>query len=92
MTEGYYQQMPESLSQYCLRKVEEAREMFPRTPTPRMVAAAWDVVDKAKRGSGITRLMPGLGVVEIWEAMHDAATHDSQEPFSAGGGGDREAR
>jgi len=55
----------------ALREIE-------RHPTPAMIAAAWDVVDKARRGSGITKLMPGLGVREIWEAMYDAALKDRQ--------------
>lgn len=44
----------------------------PRIPTPAMIAAAWDVIDQQKRAAGISRLGPGLGVREIWEAMWDA--------------------
>jgi hypothetical protein len=43
-----------------------------------MIAAAWDLIDKERITSGIRRLMPGLGVREIWEPMHDAATGEKQ--------------
>jgi len=41
-------------------------------PTPEMIAAAWTVVDAQKAAGGLRRLGPGLGVVEIWNAMEGA--------------------
>lgn len=48
----------------------------PRTPTPRMIAAAWTLIEEDKRKKGIRSLGPGFGVREIWEAMYDAAEGD----------------
>lgn len=52
---------------------EDMVERVPRTPTPRMMAVAWAIIDREKRSRGIARLGPGLGVRELWEAMYDAS-------------------
>lgn len=64
-----------AMCQFLLDNSNKIREFLrsrklPRTPTPEMVAAGWEIVDKNRTGVG--RLGPGLGIREIWEAMYDA--------------------
>lgn len=47
----------------------ESRVEIPCEATPAMMAAAWDVIDKAKRNQGVRRLMPGIGAADIWRVM-----------------------
>ena len=47
-----------------------------REPTEQQLAAAWAVITAEKQGQGITRLTPGLGAREIYQAMIDAALGD----------------
>ncbi|MBZ9649413.1 hypothetical protein K9B33_17905 [Sphingobium sp. 3R8] len=51
---------------------------LPHLPTLEMIAAAWDVIDKAKLAGGIKRLGPGLGVAEVWQAMAAVAAEANQ--------------
>jgi len=47
-------------------------------PTEQQIAAAWDVITAEKQGQGITRLMPGLGAREIYQAMVSAALGEGE--------------
>ena len=47
-------------------------------PTEQQIAAAWDVITAEKQGQGITRLMPGLGAREIYQAMITAALGEGE--------------
>lgn len=49
-----------------------------RQPNEQQIAAAWDVITAEKQGHGITRLMPGLGAREIYQAMVSAALGDGE--------------
>lgn len=56
-------------------------DALPHMPTPEMIAAAWGVVGKAKLRGGLKRLGPGVGVVEIWQAMAAAAAGADEPSF-----------
>ena len=45
---------------------------MPDGPTPAMIAAGWAVVNRMKWAALLQRLGPGLGVIEIYEAMEAA--------------------
>jgi hypothetical protein len=47
----------------------ERERAIPHIPTPRMIAAAWDAIDRAKNAAGIRKLGPGAGPVDIYRAM-----------------------
>ncbi|WP_416463239.1 hypothetical protein [Sphingomonas sp. VDB2] len=75
-------QVPNKLIRDIIAKVEgdfvRNSHAPPHLPTPEMIAAAWDVIDKAKLAGGIKRLGPGLGVAEVWQAMAAVAAEANQ--------------
>lgn len=54
-------------------KTNETVKSLPRDPSPEMLAAGWELLRAKKDNAGIRRLGPGLGLAELYRAMHDAA-------------------
>ena len=62
-----------TLDERAARHLAQAVLNSLRHPTPKMIANAWEVINQEKKRRGLSRLGPGPGFVEFWEALIDAA-------------------
>lgn len=53
---------------------EKTKEV-PLEPTPAMIKAGWDLINSDRFSASVRHKLTraGLGVVELWKAMHEAA-------------------
>lgn len=64
---------PSTLDKKAAKHLAQAVLNSLRHPTPKMIANAWQAIDREKKRRGIARLGQGPGFVEFWEALIDAA-------------------
>ena len=69
---------PSTLDEKAARHLAQAALNSLRHPTPKMIANAWQAIDREKKRRGIARLGQGPGFVELWEAIIDAALKESK--------------